>query len=270
MVYLPLNSAGRSQRYFDDDDYYEDEIEEGLEEFEAEQEEEMKRRAEEKARQKAIEEEKQRRESNIREWKRRDKRDRNTGPEILDNFWSSHLLALAYDPAKRQLWIKFHTDGSVYTYYNIPIQIWKGFWAAPSKGKYFWAKIRRNPFVKYNKVSGSYPRNMQFFSAVHLGNVLHRGGKSLNAAKANDKATIKEHQKLLKRIHKYLSKYDKGRKWMLKDLELVSDDGTLWLESAPYGADLFIKPTNGRQYSVIAPPSTIEMTAYNLISAALR
>lgn len=270
MVYIPLNSAGRANRYYEDDDYYEDEIEEGLADYEEEYEAEQQRRAEEKAKQAAIEEEERRRAANVREWKRRDKRDKQTGPEILDNFWSSHLLALAYDPAKRQLWIKFHTDGSVYTYYNIPIQIWKGFWSAPSKGKYLWAKIRRNPFIRYQRVSGPARRQVTFFSAVHLGNVIHRGGHHLNASKATDKATIKEHQKLLKKVQKYLSRYDKGRKWVLNDLELVSDDGKIWLEAQPYGLDMFIQPKSGRSYSVIAPPSMIEMTAYNLISAALR
>lgn len=72
----------------------------------------------------------------------------------IDTFHSSNIDAVAYDPKKKQMWVRFLGD-DVYTYFDVPIQIYRGFWSAPSKGHYFWEKIRKNKRIKYQHLSSS-------------------------------------------------------------------------------------------------------------------
>lgn len=71
---------------------------------------------------------------------------------FVDSFISSNIDALAYDPDKKQMWVRFKGK-DVYTYFDVPIQVYRGFWSAPSKGHYFWEKIRKNKHIKYQKLT---------------------------------------------------------------------------------------------------------------------
>ena len=75
-------------------------------------------------------------------------------PEFVDTFNSSNIDALAYDPVKKQLWVRFKGN-DVYTYFDVPLQVYRGFWSAPSKGHYFWEKIRKNKNIKHQKLGAS-------------------------------------------------------------------------------------------------------------------
>lgn len=82
------------------------------------------------------------------------RRDKYGAPEFVTDFSSSNLQGVAYDPEKKQMWIRFQ-DGSVYQYYNVPLNIYRNFWHASSKGKYFWEKIRRNYSIPYRRLTSS-------------------------------------------------------------------------------------------------------------------
>lgn len=75
-------------------------------------------------------------------------------PEFVDSFLSSNIDAVAYDPDKKQMWVRF-LGKDVYTYFGVPLTIYRGFWSAPSKGHYFWEKIRKNKHIKYQKLTAS-------------------------------------------------------------------------------------------------------------------
>lgn len=85
---------------------------------------------------------------------KKDNRSRKNVPEFIDTFSSSNIDAVAYDPAKKQLWVRF-MGNDVYTYYDVPLNVYRGFWSAPSKGHYFWEKIRKNKHIKYQKLTAS-------------------------------------------------------------------------------------------------------------------
>lgn len=82
------------------------------------------------------------------------KQGKKTSPEFNTSFASSNIDGVAYDPTKKQLWVRFKGK-DVYTYFDVPLKIYRGFWSAPSKGHYFWEKIRKNPHIKYQKISAS-------------------------------------------------------------------------------------------------------------------
>lgn len=67
------------------------------------------------------------------------------------DFTSSNIDGIDYDAIKKQLWVRF-TDGSVYTYFDIPINVAHGFYTTSSKGHYFWEKIRKKKHIKYQKL----------------------------------------------------------------------------------------------------------------------
>lgn len=75
-------------------------------------------------------------------------------PELVTDFTSSNLQGVAYDPEKKTMWIRFQ-NGAVYQYWNVPLNVYRDFWKASSKGKYFWAKVRRNYSIPYKKLSSS-------------------------------------------------------------------------------------------------------------------
>ena len=54
---------------------------------------------------------------------------------------ASVLSAAAYRPAKRTLYLRFHS-GERYRYFNFPPQNYRDFLAANSKGQYFSRNIR--------------------------------------------------------------------------------------------------------------------------------
>lgn len=88
---------------------------------------------------------------------------------FVDSFTSSNLDALAYDPDKKQMWVRFK-GGDVYTYFDVPIKIYRGFWSAPSKGHYFWEKIRKNKKIKYQRLTAG-------LHWIKLGSPLNAGRK---------------------------------------------------------------------------------------------
>lgn len=57
---------------------------------------------------------------------------------------SRNLLAMGYDPNSGELQVQFH-NGEIYTYPNVPPEIYDGLVNAPSKGTYFAYTIRNNP-----------------------------------------------------------------------------------------------------------------------------
>ena len=54
---------------------------------------------------------------------------------------SSNLKAVGYTRDMDALEIEF-LSGSLYIYFDVPISLYHGLLAAPSKGKYFWKHIR--------------------------------------------------------------------------------------------------------------------------------
>jgi hypothetical protein len=54
---------------------------------------------------------------------------------------SSVIASVAYVPAARTLYLRFHT-GELYRYFDFPPQEYRNFLAAESKGQYFGNKIR--------------------------------------------------------------------------------------------------------------------------------
>lgn len=110
-------------------------------------------------------------------------------PEFVGSFLSSNIDALAYDPDKKQLWVRFKGK-DVYTYFDVPLQVYRGFWSAPSKGHYFWEKIRKNKHIKYQKLTAS-------VSWFFLGS-----GISLNSNKqANTASVAKSFKNKAKLLH---------------------------------------------------------------------
>lgn len=85
--------------------------------------------------------------------------DRHKGAErenakMWTDFKSSNIDGMMYKVDKEQLWIRFK-DGSVYTYFDVPLSVAKGLYKAGSKGGYFWKKIRNNPRYQYQRLSAS-------------------------------------------------------------------------------------------------------------------
>ncbi len=59
---------------------------------------------------------------------------------------SSNLATVGYEPSTRILEIEFH-GGSVYQYYDVPEEVYRGLLEAVSKGGYFHRNIRaRYPY----------------------------------------------------------------------------------------------------------------------------
>jgi hypothetical protein len=55
---------------------------------------------------------------------------------------SSDLKGMGYDELSEVLEVRFH-DGRVYQYHPVPMEVWERFLAAPSKGRFFNAEVRR-------------------------------------------------------------------------------------------------------------------------------
>ncbi len=54
---------------------------------------------------------------------------------------SSVFTSAAYDPDRRQLYLRFHS-GKVYRYFEFPSEEYEEFLAADSKGRYFASHVR--------------------------------------------------------------------------------------------------------------------------------
>lgn len=85
--------------------------------------------------------------------------------KMWTDFTSSNIDGMAYKVEKEQLWIRFK-DGSVYTYFDVPIKIAKGLYHAGSKGKYFWKKIRNNPRYQMQRLTASLKSKLDNYSGL--------------------------------------------------------------------------------------------------------
>jgi len=54
---------------------------------------------------------------------------------------SSNVASFGYNPEESMLVTAF-LDGSIYEYYNVPLDVWQRFQTAPSKGKFVWKELR--------------------------------------------------------------------------------------------------------------------------------
>jgi hypothetical protein len=63
---------------------------------------------------------------------------------LLVSVISSNLMAMGYDPNSGELQIQFR-NGRIYSYQNVPPEIYDGLINAPSKGTFFGQLIRLQP-----------------------------------------------------------------------------------------------------------------------------
>lgn len=85
--------------------------------------------------------------------------------KMYTNFRSSNIDGMVYKVEKEQLWLRFK-DGSVYTYYDVPMRTAKGLYNAGSKGKYFWKKIRNNPRYQCQRLTASLRYQLSQYSGL--------------------------------------------------------------------------------------------------------
>lgn len=64
---------------------------------------------------------------------------------------SSNIEWVGYDERKKDMYVGF-LNNTVYRYYNVPQNVFDELLNAGSKGRYFWAKIRRNNNYEYKRV----------------------------------------------------------------------------------------------------------------------
>ena len=57
---------------------------------------------------------------------------------------STNLAAMGYDPVSGELQVQFQ-NGRIYSYQNVPMEIYQGLVNAPSKGTFFAQAIRNMP-----------------------------------------------------------------------------------------------------------------------------
>ena len=55
---------------------------------------------------------------------------------------SSNVEQIGYDPDLSELHIKHLRSPAVYVYLNVPLQIWEGLLAAPSKGIFLGSEVK--------------------------------------------------------------------------------------------------------------------------------
>ena len=119
--------------------------------------------------------------------------DKNSGVD-KDGFWksfkSSNIEGIKYDGEKRQLWVRF-LGGEVYTYFDVPINVGRGFYSAPSKGHYFWEKIRKNRHIKYQRLTSSL--HFDYVGLISLDSAIQK--------EANVKSVCKSLKKKLNSIY---------------------------------------------------------------------
>lgn len=57
---------------------------------------------------------------------------------------STCVSSISYEPMSKTLTVTFKQSGRTYNYHGVPLDVYKGFIAAFSKGKYFNYLIKRN------------------------------------------------------------------------------------------------------------------------------
>lgn len=85
--------------------------------------------------------------------------------QMYTDFQSSNIDGMVYKVEKEQLWIRFK-DGSVYTYFDVPLRVAKGLYKAGSKGKYFWRRIRNNRRYQYQRLTASLIHRLDNYSGL--------------------------------------------------------------------------------------------------------
>lgn len=85
--------------------------------------------------------------------------------KMYTDFQSSNIDGMVYKVEKEQLWVRFK-DGSVYTYFDVPLSVAKGLYRAGSKGKYFWRKIRNNRRYQYQRLTASLIYKLNNYSGL--------------------------------------------------------------------------------------------------------
>lgn len=72
------------------------------------------------------------------------------------NVWSYNINIRDYGDDTGDVYVQFKGDkggpGDVYVYYDVPVNLYRRWHSAPSKGHYFWRYIRNN--FKYSKLTG--------------------------------------------------------------------------------------------------------------------
>lgn len=72
------------------------------------------------------------------------------------NVWSYNINIREYGDDTGDVYVQFKGDkggpGDVYVYYDVPVNVYRRWHSAPSKGHYFWRYIRNN--FKYSKLTG--------------------------------------------------------------------------------------------------------------------
>lgn len=71
------------------------------------------------------------------------------------NIYSYTMELSNKNPKVGNVYVQFHTDGKpndIYVYYDVPVNVYRRWHTASSKGSYFWAYIRN--IYKYSKLTG--------------------------------------------------------------------------------------------------------------------
>ena len=71
----------------------------------------------------------------------------------LEPVTSKALAAIGYDPDSRTLACQFHS-GHITHYSNVSLSVWEAFQAAPSKGQFYAAEIKKPGQFTAEKVTG--------------------------------------------------------------------------------------------------------------------
>jgi hypothetical protein len=106
------------------------------------------------------------------------------------SFKSSNIEGIKYDGKKRQLWVRF-LGGEVYTYFDVPITVGRGFYSAPSKGHYFWEKIRKNRHIKYQRLTASL--HFDYVGLINLDSAIQREASVKSVCKSLKKKLAAKH-----------------------------------------------------------------------------
>ena len=68
-------------------------------------------------------------------------------PEML-SVSSASVEAIGYDPATRQLHVRFRDSGATYVYYGVEESVFRAFLRADSKGRFVNDRLRRRYFAR--------------------------------------------------------------------------------------------------------------------------
>lgn len=88
---------------------------------------------------------------------------------------SSNIDYIGYDEENQQLYIQFLSNGSIYRYENVDLNMWRTIWSVESVGSWFYWFMRINDGTfPYTKLSGSY--NLEYTDETLPNSVAHPNG----------------------------------------------------------------------------------------------